>query len=43
MGDAKTTDIATDQLLNLVHVMTRSSRPDDITRLKQVLLQGLSR
>jgi MoxR-like ATPase len=43
MGDAKTTDIATDQLLNLVHVMTRSSRPDDIKRLKQVLLQGLSR
>lgn len=42
-GDYDTADIATDQLLNLVYVMTRSSKPDDIARLKQVLLQGLSR
>lgn len=41
-GDYETGDIATDQLLNLVYVMTRSSQPDDIARIKDVLLQGLS-
>ena len=35
-------DIATDQLLNVVHVMTRSETGDR-DQLKQILLQGLSR
>lgn len=41
-SEAQREDIATDQLLNLVYVMTRSTQPEDVRRLKQVLLQGLS-
>lgn len=41
-SDLERADIATDQLLNLVYVMTRSRKPDDRTRIERVLLQGLS-
>ncbi len=43
-GEETTADIATDQLLNVVYVLTREVKPqaDDRDRLKRLLLKGLS-
>jgi MoxR-like ATPase len=44
-GKAETEDIATDQLLNVVYVLTREIKPDDDEReaLQDLLLKGLSK
>lgn len=43
-GEAETADIATDQLLNVVYLLTREVKPDQDEResLKSLLLKGLS-
>lgn len=43
-GEAKTDDLATDQLLNVVYMLTREVTPDQDEResLKELLLRGLS-
>ena len=44
-GEAETEDIATDQLLNVVYVLTREIKPDRDEReaLQELLLKGLSK
>lgn len=44
-GEAETEDIATDQLLNVVYVLTREIKPDSDEReaLQELLLKGLSK
>jgi MoxR-like ATPase len=44
-GEAETEDIATDQLLNVVYVLTREIKPDHDEReaLQELLLKGLSK
>lgn len=43
-GEAETSDIATDQFLNVIYLLTREVKPDQDERedLKKILLKGLS-